>query len=94
MTNQEVLLSIVRDGQTIYATQRSVSRSGMQRTLDFYAVVNGQIVRVTHLMADVARYSRNGAGEIIVRGCGFDAALDVIDHVGAKVGMKFRREWL
>ena len=94
MTNKELFSSLVCDGQTIYATRRSASRSGMQRTLDFYVVKTGEIVRVSHLLAEIGKYRRNAEGEVVVKGCGFDPALDVIDSAGFSMGMKFRREWL
>lgn len=94
MTTKELFSSLVCDGQTIYATRRSISRSGMQRTLDFYIVKGGEIIRVSHLLAEVGKYRRNPEGEVVIKGCGFDAAIDVIESAGFAMGMKFRREWL
>jgi hypothetical protein len=37
----------LRAGMTIYTCLRSVSSSGMSRTLDLYYVENGEIFRIT-----------------------------------------------
>lgn len=77
---RERLLALLPPGSTVYAVLRSVSRSGMQRTLDLYAIDPTDATPrylSGHVHALTGR-RRNNAGALVISGCGFDAAWDVV----------------
>lgn len=76
------LRAILPPGSTAYTILRHVSRSGMQRSIDVYALRchNGEIEKywITPKVAAVCGYSiskRHNA--LTVRGCGMDMGFDV-----------------
>ena len=95
---RERLLALLPPGSTVYAVLRSVSRSGMQRTLDFYCIetpdpdrcgdlaglranIMESAPRPRYLTGHIATMTgrrRNNAGALVISGCGFDAAWDVV----------------
>lgn len=76
------LCALVRPGDRVYTVLRSVSRSGMRRTLSVLIVTEGRISDITYSVAIVAGYRRDKRGHIIVGGCGFDAGYDVVYSLG------------
>lgn len=82
---QQTLLERVPAGATVYTIVRSVSASGMQRTVSVVMVERfahraagtGQIVDITGLVATALDWKRNQDGYLVVRG----AQMSVCDHV-------------
>lgn len=84
------LLAFLRPGQTVYTVLRSVSRSGMQRTLDAYAIVAGENgtpekVYLSGYIAKAADLRRNDHGALVVGGCGMDVGFEVVYNLGRAV---------
>lgn len=70
----EKLRKIAPAGSTIYAIVRTVSRSGMSRTIDFYVVDrrDGRLEYLTGYFAHVTGWPRAPSGALKVNGCGMD----------------------
>lgn len=77
---RERLLTLLPPGATVYAVLRSVSRSGMQRTLDLYAIdpIDATPRYLSGYAHALTGRRRNRAGALVISGCGFDAAWDVV----------------
>jgi hypothetical protein len=84
----DALHRFLSPGSTVYYTVRTVSRSGMRRTLDFYAVDDGRILRLTGVISRATGYNLNKRAEIVVGGCGFDAGFEVVYNLGATLWPK------
>lgn len=71
---REALRRLCPPGTTVYGIVRSVSRSGMSRTIDFYSVDkdDGSMVYLTGYFSAVTGWSRNDRGALRVSGCGMD----------------------
>lgn len=84
------LLTIVKPGDTIYTILRSVSRSGMSRTLDLYAIKDGKPLCLTAYAAAICGYSRTSGARwsLKVKGCGMDMGFDVVYNLGAALWPK------
>lgn len=83
----ERLRAFVRPGMTIYCVLRHVSRSGMQRRIDFYAIdVDEQrgphLSYLSGLIARTLGYRVHNDGGIVVNGCGMDMGFHVVHNVG------------
>jgi hypothetical protein len=69
----------LRAGMTIYTCLRSVSSSGMSRTLDLYYVENGEIFRITWSAAKVLEWTYDRRKEALrVHGCGMDMGFHTV----------------
>ena len=79
----------------IYAIVRSVARSGMSRTMSFYMVEDGELINITHVVAEVCGYKLNEDNWTIrVRGCGMDMIFATLDHFAKGLGFKDTPEWV
>lgn len=78
----EYLRKILKPGDTIRSVVRSVSRSGMSRTIDFYLARNGDLVYLTGHMAAVLDEPRNDQGAMKVTGCGMDMCFATVYNLG------------
>lgn len=74
-----------RPRSTIYCEVIHVARSGMSRHVRVYAVIDGEIQGITWYVAKATGRSltRKGDHAIVVGGCGFNACLDVADHLNS-----------
>lgn len=74
-------IAFIGDAKTISTIVRTVSASGMSRTMSAYIVKNGEIACIDHhitaLKAGSARAARNGVG-FTVSGCGMDMGFHVV----------------
>ena len=69
----------LRAGLTIYTCLRSVSSSGLCRTLDLYYVENGEITRITWSAAKVLQWTYDRRNEALrVQGCGMDMGFQTV----------------
>lgn len=83
---------------TVYTVLRSVSASGMSRTLDLYVVVEGDILRITWSVAKAldATYDRKKEA-LKVMGYGMDMGWDTVYHLSYAVlgdGYALKHRWL
>lgn len=86
------LRDILKPGDRVYGIVRTVSRSGMSRTIDFYTFgprVKGNgtpdgidRIYLSGYIAEACDYSRTNAGALRVGGCGMDMIFSVVYHLG------------
>lgn len=79
---REALAKRLTPGQTITTVLRSVSRSGMSRTLSVFVVEDGTLQNITYPVAVACGYTLNDQHHLKVGGCGFDAGHDVAYNLG------------
>jgi len=79
---RELLLThYLTEGDTVYTVLRSVSSSGMSRTMSLKVVKDGKILDLTYYAATVLDYPLvevNGSRAIRVGGCGMDMGFHVV----------------
>ena len=82
-------LDYLKPGDTVFTILRDVSRSGMSRQISVLTIrdVSGTPYawHPNHAVATLlgARLNRSGARDAIIRtGCGYDAAADIVAHLG------------
>lgn len=77
------LRETLRPKQVVYTILRTVSASGMSRTLSVVTVGHdGQIHNITGSVAIALGERTNDKGNLRVNGCGFDAGFDVVYRLG------------
>lgn len=64
----------------IVCSIKSVSASGMTRKMDFYALINNELVYINHLISAIAGYKRDKNHCLIVGGCGMDMIFSVLSN--------------
>lgn len=79
----------IKPGDTVYTILRSVSRSGMSRTLDIFIIhaeTPRPLANITWHVAEALNLSRErNTGAIKMGGCGYDAGFDVVYSLGRKL---------
>ncbi len=87
--NQEAidrLREILRPGDRVFGIVRTVSRSGMSRTIDFYAFKGAadgtDRLYLSGYIAEALDYSRTNDGALRVGGCGMDMIFSVVYNLG------------
>lgn len=85
----------LKNGTEVYATVKSVSRSGMYRRVQLFIVgcsaskdskyAEGRIIDISYWAAKVMEwpYNENGIG---VRGCGMDMLFHTVDNLSYSMG--------
>lgn len=105
---KEELRAMLPPGSTVYTVLRHVSRSGMRRAIDAYALtaVNGKIEKswLSRRVAAVCGYSFDDRREAVtVNGCGMDMGFDLVYNLSHALydgdgksdpGYTLRHEWL
>ena len=80
------LHDILQPGDTVYSVLRHVSRSGMRRHIDFYAVKNGSHIWLSGHIANVLDSVKRGTDPrsegLTVDGCGQDMGFAVVYSLG------------
>lgn len=64
-------------GKKIIVNVASVSKSGMTRKMDFYIYDDG-LIKINHIIRDIADYSLDKNHRVIVGGCGMDMIFSVL----------------
>ena len=82
------LLKSIHPGQDIYTIVRSVSSSGMSRTIDLFIVENGQIARITHSVALATDHKQARNGALSIGGCGMDMCFQIVYLLGCALWPK------
>lgn len=67
-------------GKKIIATIKSVSRSGMSRTISFYFIDDNTLYNCTYIIAEVVGYKQDKYGHLKVNGCGMDMIFSVLSN--------------
>lgn len=76
----ETLRRILEPGETVYCVLRNVSKSGMQRRIDLYAIGQDREPFFLSGLAACAlgtRWDRDRGG-VVVRGCGMDMGFHLV----------------
>ena len=68
----ETLKKILVQGDTVYGVVRSVARSGLSRTIDFYVIKYNSPVYLTGYMSKVLKMPRAKGGALRVAGVGMN----------------------
>lgn len=68
------------DGRKVFCNVTSAAHSGMSRHIQFYIIEDGDLIRITHLIAGAADYPLTDDG-LRVCGCGMDMRFAVLDSV-------------
>lgn len=75
----EYLLKMLPPGSTAYTVQRHLSRSGMHRLIDVYAIQDGEPQWLTGYVARVTGFKLDKEREALrVGGCGMDMGFHVV----------------
>lgn len=79
------LLEILTPGQKVYTVLRHVSRSGMRRRIDVYAIKNNERIYLSGYMRNlgIARIGKEQG--LIVDGCGMDMGFELVYRLGHKL---------
>ena len=83
----------------LYTSVGSVAKSGMSRRIKVYLVVDGQIIRVTHLASKILDLNLNDDGARI-NGCGMDMGFALVNDLEWKLNsilgtvFKLKQTWL
>ena len=92
------LRSQLHPGLTIYTCLRSVSSSGMSRTLDLYYVEKDEIQRITWSAANALQWTYDTRKEALrVKGCGMDMGFHTVytlSHLVFGNSQALRHRWL
>ena len=104
---RERLLSYyIKEGQTVYTSVKSVSSSGMSRTMSLYVVDGDRIQNITYYVAQALEWplvEKNGSRVLRVGGCGMDMGFHTVYtlarvlfavSVEGDAGYSLRHEWL
>lgn len=105
---KRALLAILDDGATVYTVLRSVSRSGMSRTIDLLYAVNNDprtsfnngILYLSGYAADLCGFTVNRksngmtSGRIVMRGCGMDMGYHAVETLARALGITLKQHWL
>lgn len=98
----EQLKAILKPGDTVYTILRYVSRSGMQRGIDLYAMQDGRPRWITAYVGKAidrpqTRKDWQEQRGLSVRGCGMDMGFSLVydlAHVLFGDGYAIKHEWL
>jgi len=92
-TAQDTLRRILPPGATVYTILRHVSRSGMRRRLDVYALdgsfmryLSGLVSHATGLRFSAKGGAREDCG-IVIDGCGFSASGEIREAIERAIGI-------
>lgn len=94
----ENLRNYLKPEQCVYTKLNHVSRSGMKRVIDLYAVNGGELIRITWNAAAAidASYDRKKEG-LVMNGCGMDmgfAAVYDLSHALFGNGYAIHHRWI
>lgn len=81
-TKQTLIEWLTKDNgelKPVYAKVNKVAQSGMTRWIDFYVIVNDDILRITWHIAELTHYTYDRKNEALkVSGCGMDMCFAVV----------------
>lgn len=78
---EQLLTHYLTEGDTVYTVLRSVSSSGMSRTMSLKVAKDGKILDLTYYAAAVLDYPLvevNGSRALRVGGCGMDMGFHIV----------------
>ena len=78
---KQLLEFYLKEGDTVYTVLRSVSSSGMSRTISLKVAREGRILDLTYFASDVLGWplvEKNGSRALRVGGCGMDMGFHTV----------------
>jgi len=97
-TYGQTVLELLPKTSIIYSIVRSVSKSGLSRTIDFYVIKDDKPIWITPAIRDILDYKQDEkTGALKVNGTGMDMCFHVVNSLGYKLfndGYYFRSERL
>ena len=75
---KDSLRDILQHGDSVYCVLRSYSRSGMSRTIDFYAIKNNQPVYLSGYMAVAMGWKNAKDRGLVISGAGMDMGFHAV----------------
>ena len=97
-TAKNKLIGLLSDTDTIYTVLRSVSKSGLSRSISFYVVDNNkEIVNINYYIKTLLGYKFNKTRDgLIVKGGGMDMGFHVVHTLLRELnaGLKIGHRWL
>jgi hypothetical protein len=82
------LRKILKPGATVFCVLRSVSRSGMNRTISFFAIQGKDLRNLDAYISDALGYRWVEGGGLSVSGCGMDMGFSVVHNLGSALWPK------
>ena len=73
---------LIKPGQTIYCTLRSVSANGVQRRISLHTIHKGQLISLDHTASVLTGCTLSDKGGIVCNGCGMDMGFDLVYSLG------------
>ena len=98
--SRERLGSLLNAGDTVYTVIRSVSSSGMSRTMSLYIVKDNRLVNITYYAAHALEWRLcdvNGSRVMRVGGCGMDMGFHAVSTLSRVIlgdDYAIRQEWI
>lgn len=85
MEARATLREMLQPRQTVYCIVRHVARSGMSRSIDLYVIHQGEMRRISNLVAESLgwKMSRSYRDAIHVDGCGMDMCFHTVHCLSA-----------
>lgn len=95
---KDQLISLLSETDIIYTVLRSVSKSGLSRSISFYVVDNNkEIVNINYYIKTLLGYKFNKTRDgLIVKGCGMDMGYHVVHTLKHELGIseKISHRWI
>lgn len=101
---EKLKLLIEKAGFKVYTVIRSVSSSGMYRTISPIIFVDGRVLHIAYATAIVTGYKyteKNGHSAIGISGCGMDMGFDLVYNLSSALygheergAYKINQEWI
>lgn len=76
------LKKLLKPGNTVHCVLRHVSKSGMQRRIDFYVMKGNEPWYITYDIGKVCDYRQHHDGGLVVGGAGMDMGFSVVYNLG------------
>ena len=94
---KDKLIGLLQETDTIYTVLRSVSKSGLSRSISFFIIKNGDIHYINHDIAKILGYRFNKFFDgLIVKRCGTDAGFHVVHTLLRELnaGLTISHRWI
>ena len=97
---KNIFTSMPEDQRVIYCVLRSVSKSGMSRTIDFFTIDNERPQHLSGLIKMALGYKFGKNAGLVIGGCGMDMGFHVVYTVssvvfgGTRGGYEIKSQWI
>lgn len=94
---KDKLIGLLSDTDTIYTVLRSVSKSGLSRSISFYIIDNKEIININYYIKTLLGYKFNKTRDgLIVKGGGMDMGFHVVHTLLRELGagLKISHRWI